>query len=74
MVASSMMHVGEDGRDFERMREIRIARGASLMPMLLHGIDIGPVEQRLVDVGLVALHALDKLILTHHGRSPVRSK
>jgi len=36
--------------------------------MLLHGIDIGLVEQRLVDVRLVALDALDKLILTHHGR------
>jgi len=36
--------------------------------MLLHGVDIGLVEQRLVDVRLVALHALDKLVLTHHGR------
>ena len=68
------MHVGEDGGDFERMREIGIARGALLMAMLLHGIDIGLVEQRLVDVRLVALDALDKLILTHHGLGSRRSE
>ena len=62
------MHVGQDRGDFERMREIGIAGGALLMAMLLHGIDIGLVEQRLVDVRLVALDALDKLVLTHHGR------
>jgi len=39
--------------------------------MLLHGVDIGLVEQSLVDVGLVALDALDKLILTHHEAIPV---
>lgn len=62
------VHFGEDGGDFERMREIGIAGSALLVAMLLHGIDIGLVEQRLVDVRLVALDALDKLILTHHGR------
>jgi hypothetical protein len=61
------LHVGQDGGDFERVREIRVARGALLVAMLLHGIDIGLVEQRLVDVRLVALHALDKLVLPHHG-------
>ena len=59
-------HVGQDRRDLERMREIGISRGASLVAMLLHGVDIGFVEQRLVHVGLVALNALDKLVLTHH--------
>jgi len=63
------VHFSEDGGDFERMREIRIAGSALLVAMLLHGIDIGLVEQRLVDVRLVALDALDKLILTHHGRN-----
>jgi hypothetical protein len=63
------MHIGQDGGDFERMRKIWVARGAFLMPMLLHGIDVGPIEQRLVYVRLVALNALDKLILTHHGLS-----
>ncbi len=60
------MHVGEDGGHFQRMREIGVAGSALLMAMLLHGVDIGLVEQRLVDVGLVALDALDKLVLTHH--------
>jgi hypothetical protein len=64
------MHVGEDGGDLERVGEIGIAGGAPLMSMLLHRIDIGLVQQRLVDVGLVALDALDKLILTHHERDP----
>ena len=68
------MHVGQDCGDFERMREIRIARSPPLMPMLLHGIDIGSVEQRLVHVRLVALNALDKLILTHHGLSSASQK
>ena len=68
------VHVGEDGRDFERVREIGIARSAPLMAMLLHRIDISLVEQRLVHVGLVALNALDKLILTHHWRIPERLK
>ncbi len=62
------VQIGEDGGDFERMREIGIAGGALLLAMLLHGIDIGLVEQRLVDVRVVALDALDELILTHHGR------
>ena len=62
------MHVGEDRGDFERMGEIGIAGGALLLAMLLHGIDIGLVEQRLVDVGLVALNALDELVLPHHRR------
>jgi hypothetical protein len=62
------VHIGEDGGDFERVREIGVAGSALLVAMLLHGVDIGLVEQRLVDVRLVALDALDKLILTHHGR------
>src|SRR5690606_41277099 len=52
--------VGEDRGNFERMGEVRIAGSAPLVPMLLPGIDIGLVEQRLVNVGLVALDALDR--------------
>ena len=44
------LQVGQDGRDFERMGEIRIARGALLLAVRLHGVDIGAVEQRLVGV------------------------
>src|SRR5262245_14301086 len=40
------------------------------MAMLLHGVDVGLVEKPLVHVRLVALDALDKLVLTHHGRIP----
>ena len=39
---------GEDGGDFERMRDIGIAGGALLLAMRAHGIDIGAVEQVLV--------------------------
>ena len=51
--------------DFERMREIRIARGALLRAVRLHRIDIGAVEQRLVGVRIVAPHPLHKLVLSH---------
>ncbi|GGA80122.1 hypothetical protein GCM10011385_37940 [Nitratireductor aestuarii] len=44
------------------------------MAMLLHGIDIGFVQQGFVDVRLVSLHALNKLILTHHARSLPKRK
>ena len=56
-------HLGEDGGDFERMGEERSAGGPLLIAMRLHGVDIGAVEQRLVGVGLVALHPLDQLVL-----------
>ena len=42
------LEVGEDRGDFERMGEIGVARGALLLAMGLHGIDIGAVEQVLV--------------------------
>ena len=64
------LEVGQDGRDFERMGEIRIAGGALLLAMRLHGVDIGAVEQRLVGVRVVAAHPLDQIVLPHHrGRS-----
>src|SRR5262245_58210260 len=40
------------------------------MAMLLHGVNIGLVEEPFVNVRLVALDALDKLVLTHHERIP----
>ena len=60
------LEVGEDGGDFERMVEVRVARGALLRAVLLHGVDIGLVEQLLVGVRVVGLHPLDELVLTHH--------
>ena len=59
--------IGEDGRDFEGMGEIGIAVGALLAAMLLHGVDIGLVEQVLVRVGIIPRDPFDQLVLAHHG-------
>ena len=60
------LEVGQDRRDLERMGEIRIARGALLLAVRLHGVDIGAVEQRLVGVRVVAADPLDQIVLPHH--------
>ena len=44
------LEVGEDRRDFQRMRKIGIAGGAGLGAMRLHGVDIGAVQHVLVGV------------------------
>ena len=62
------LEIGQDRRDFERMREIGIARGALLLAMRLHGVDIGAVEQGLVGVRIVAPDPLDQVVLPHHLR------
>ena len=62
------MQIGEDRGDLERMREIRIARGALLRAMRLHRIDIGAVEKGLVGVGIVPPDPIDELVLAHHAR------
>ena len=61
------IEVGEDRRDLERMREIRVARGAHLRAVRLHRVDVGAVEQNLVGLRVVASHPLDQLVLAHHG-------
>ena len=61
------LEVGQDRRDLERMGKVRIARGALLLAVRLHGVDIGAVEQRLVGVGVVAADPLDQVVLPHHG-------
>jgi hypothetical protein len=61
------LQVGEDGGDFEGMREVRVAGGALLIAVRLHGVDIGAIEQRLVRLRIVALNPLDELVLPHHG-------
>ena len=60
------LQLGEDRGDFERVRKIGIARGALLVAVRLHGIDVGAVEQRLVRLGIVREHPLDQFILPHH--------
>ena len=67
------LQVGQDRRDFERMREIGVAGGALLRAMLLHGVDIGAVQELLVDLGVVRRHPFDELVLAHH-RRPSRSE
>jgi len=62
------MHVGQDGGDFERVGNVRVATGTRLLAMLLHGIDIGFVEQSFVGIGLVFLNPLDELVLPHHAQ------
>ena len=66
------LEVGEDRRDLERMGEIGIARGAQLLAMRLHGVDIGAVEQLLVGVRIVFADPLDQLVLPHHLRLGLR--
>jgi hypothetical protein len=60
------VQVGQNARDLDRMAEIGVARRAFLAAVLLDREDIGAVQQRLVDVGIVSAHALDKFILSEH--------
>ena len=60
------LEVGQDRRDLERVGKVRIAGGALLLAMRLHGVDIGAVEQRLVGVRVVAADPLDQIVLPHH--------
>ena len=63
------LQVGQNRRHFERMGEVRVARGAGLRAVRLHGVDIGAVQQVFVGVGVVGPDALDEVILTHHARA-----
>ena len=63
------LEVGEDRRDFERMREIGIAGGAGLRAVRLHGVDIGAVQQVFVGVRIIGSDAFDQVILPHHARA-----
>ncbi len=66
--------VGEDRGDFERMGKIRIAGGALLLAMGLHGVDIGAVEKVLVGIGVVFAHPLDEIVLPHHRLGGLRRR
>ena len=61
------LEVGEDRGHLERMGEIGVARRPLLLPMRPHRVDIRPIEKRLARVGIVPLHALDQIVLPHHG-------
>ena len=47
------LQVGHQPGNFHRMAEIGIAAGALLAAMLLHRVDIGTVEQRLIGVRVI---------------------
>ncbi len=65
------LHLGQNARDFDRMREIGIAGGPHLRAMRLHREDIGAVDRVLVGIGVVGADTLDELELPHHGRVSV---
>ena len=67
------LELGQDGRDFERMGEIGIARGALLAAVRLHREHIGAVQQVLVGVRIVAADPLHQFVLPHHRLKPTRS-
>ena len=62
------LEVGQDRRHLDRMGKIRVARGAPLLAMGLHGVDVSAIEQRLVGIRIVAADPLDKVVLPHHRR------
>ena len=66
------LEFGQDGGDFQGMGEIGIARGAELLAMGGHGIDIGLVEQRLVGAGVIGLDPLDQVGLAHQPAAAAR--
>ena len=57
---------GEDARDFDRMREIRIAGFAQLQSVGLHGKYVSAVQRAFIGTGIVAENTLYELILPHH--------
>ena len=64
------LKLGQDGRHFERMGEIRIAGRALLAAMRLHREHIGAVQQILIGVRIVAADPLHQFVLPHHRRKP----
>src|SRR5438067_1288578 len=55
--------VGEDARHFDRVGEVGIARSSRLRAVHAHGVDVRPVQQRLVRARVIGLDAVDQLIL-----------
>jgi len=60
------LEIGHQAGDFDRVAEIGIATGSGLRAVLLHGIDIGAVEHRLVGVGIVFLDPFNEFVLAQH--------
>jgi hypothetical protein len=64
--------LGEDRRHFQGVGEIRIARGAELLAMGGHGIDIGLIENGLVGTGIIRGDPLHQVGLAHQPPAPAR--
>ncbi len=64
------LEVGENGRHFQRMSEIGIARGAELLTVRRHGIDIGLVEDGLVRGWVIGHHPFHQVGLAHQPAAP----
>ena len=60
------LELGHQPGHLDRVAEIGIAAGAFLGAVLLHGVDIGPVEHRLVRIGIIGEHPFNKFILAQH--------
>src|SRR5690606_18584580 len=60
------LEVGHQTGDFDRVAEIGVAARPLLRAVLLHGINIGTVEQRLVGVRIVGFYTFDEFVLTQH--------
>ena len=64
-------HLREDVRDLEGVDQVRLARAADLPAMLPRREDVGPLQQLLVEVRLIALDLLEDLFEADHGRLTV---
>jgi hypothetical protein len=58
----------EDSGHLDRVGEVGVAGGAGLRSVHAHGVDVGLVEQGLVRRVVVALDALDQLVLAQVAR------
>ena len=66
------LQLGHQPGHFDRMAEIGVAAGALLAAVLLHGVDIGPVQQHLVRIRIIGFYPFDKFILTQHPPNDAR--
>ena len=75
------LEVAHQPGHLDRMAEVGVAARPLLAAVLLHGEDVGAVEQRLVGIGVVFLDPLHKFVLAQHSgldggirRDPARQK
>src|SRR5690606_32654188 len=55
------------------VRKIRGTRGAFLIAVRAHRVDVSAVQQRFVCRRVVFLYSLDELVLAHHGSHSLRA-